>query len=152
MNFSQAQLNAIYALGIGYGTEGGRNPYAITVTTQGSTGGTYEALTGNRWGGTPYGNSGYTIGIVQFDFGVQPVGYSSQFVYIVAQWVRDQRLAAGKSPEEIAAPVFTVSDTDMITCLSTSAYDSGKTLAWMSDADRQLFRDWAAVPENQKWF
>ncbi len=47
MNWSYEKLKALYALGVGYGTESTKTPYAITVAA------TKNPTTGSFWGGTP---------------------------------------------------------------------------------------------------
>src|SRR5574343_1554530 len=66
----QARLNALGNLAdmyMGMATEGGRNPYVLTVSANKASGATW--INGNWWQGDPVGQSGYSLGVMQYDFG-----------------------------------------------------------------------------------
>jgi hypothetical protein len=52
---------------MGMRTEGGRTPYAMTVVANKAPGASYT--NGNWWQGDPVGQSGYSLGVMQYDFG-----------------------------------------------------------------------------------
>jgi len=61
------QLSNLAYLVMGMGTEGARNPYVVTVAANPKAGST--AYFGNAWQGDPIASSGYSLGVMQYDFG-----------------------------------------------------------------------------------
>jgi hypothetical protein len=60
------QLSNLSYLVMGMGTEGTRKPYVITVAANSAPGST--AYFGNAWQGNPIDKSGYSLGVMQYDF------------------------------------------------------------------------------------
>lgn len=89
MSFTQEQLRAIYAMAMGYGTEAGRMPYKLTVATDKT--------------GKPIDQSGYTVGVIQFDFGQQGAAKASRFVQMVKTWAAANGDNFGRTDAELVA-------------------------------------------------
>lgn len=128
MEFSQAQLNMIYSMAMGYGTEAGSTPYKLT----------YVSETG-KWGGAPYGKSGYSLGVIQFDFG-QHSSDVPDFVASVSAWIQKNNLTG-----------FSLPDTDIIKILQSNKTKEGG-FKLLSDQDRNIFSAYGQDLGNQKYF
>jgi hypothetical protein len=124
MKFTRDMQKTIYAMAVGYGTEGGRRPYKIT-----STYGWDEEIPPKG------GNPGYSVGIIQVDFGQQGPAAANGFVTAVSNWAKANNM-----------PGFSLPKADIVKMLMT------KPPKWFSPADRTLFDAYLAVPANQRRF
>lgn len=66
-NTALKHLGDLAYIVMGMRTEGGRTPYAMTVVANKAPGASYT--NGNWWQGDPVANSGYSLGVMQYDFG-----------------------------------------------------------------------------------
>ena len=126
MQFTQDKQRTIYAMAVGYGTEGGRTPYEITVSA-------------DHWGGTVKGNSGYSIGVIQFDFGQQSKAKATEFVNDVLAWANGRQFSESK---DVIIQKLVMRGTQL----------SGKENEWLCDADRRLFNEYLVVQANKQDF
>ena len=132
MSFTQEQLRAIYAMAMGYGTEAGRMPYKLTVPTDKT--------------GKPIDQSGYTVGVIQFDFGQQGAAKASRFVQMVKTWAASNGDNFGRTDAELVAILTSKGDS----LIKFESSPTGQTPT--EDQDRKLINAWLAEPGNQSVF
>lgn len=131
MSFTQEQLRAIYAMAMGYGTEAGRNPYSLNLVT-----------------GPNAGNSGYSVGVIQVDFGAQGEKVATNFLGLIKSWAIDtkQTVIIGGKPQQF----LDFQDSDIVKRL-VSNRDKGCVLS-LDEADKAIVNAWLAEPGNQSIF
>lgn len=125
MQFNSETLLAIYSLAMGYGTEGGATPYQLTVARNQS--------------GQPIGQSGYSMGVIQIDFGQQKQD-ASGFANTVQSWANANGI-----------PGFS-SISSVIAALQSNSATPNTGLIALNPSDQALINAWAAVPSNQTIF
>ncbi len=83
------RLGNLAYLVMGMRTEGGRTPYAMTVVANPAPGSTQ--INGNAWQGNPKDFSGYSLGVMQYDFGAfRNQANTTGFAQQVATWAQSQ--------------------------------------------------------------
>jgi hypothetical protein len=118
MEYTPENLRTLYVMGMGYGTEGGNTPYKITVCKR---------------NGAVYENSGYTIGVIQRDFGQMTEAEIGKFVDLVAKG---------------AGAKFSLDRNEIIRRLKTH----GSDLEDLPATDKKRINDFLVVPENRQKF
>lgn len=114
MNYTLQQLKVIYNFVMGYGTEAGATPYSLNNAQK--------------------GNSGWSVGVIQFDFHVNSSSDRQSFVDQVNSWLKS-------SSRSLSA--------NAITLLTNNAKTQ---LTQQEQNDKKLIDEFLADSNNQKWF
>lgn len=130
---------------MGMRTEGGRAPYLITVSANSAAGAIQDPVTGNWWQGDPISKSGYSLGVMQYDFGAfGNRANTNAFAQQIAGWAQSQgkTLDAG-SASGLAAQL----------ALRGGTTGQGLEVAgnWMSANDRDVINGYLATDAGQRW-
>lgn len=137
----QARLNALGNLAymyMGMATEGGRNPYVLTVSANKASGATW--INGNWWQGDPVGQSGYSLGVMQYDFGnFANASNTANFVSQIKAYAQSQGLSVS---DNLAAQ------------LAMKGGPGGKLEVasnWISTPDRDAINAYLSTDAGKQW-
>jgi hypothetical protein len=119
MQFDSATLLGMYALAMGYGTEGGATPYRLITPPL-----------------IPGTSSGYSMGVIQIDFGKQTQDINT-FVNAIEQWANQNGVAGLSSVVQVEGALASNIRTGLVA---------------LQQSDVNLINQWAAVPANQAYF
>ena len=114
MSYTLQQLKTIYGFVMGYGTEAGATPYSLN--------------------NPKVSGSGWSVGVIQFDFHVNEKSERQTFIDRVNSWAKP----SGKS---LSA--------DVMTFLASEAKSN---LTEAEKSNKKIIDEFLGVSENQKWF
>lgn len=128
MSYTLQQLKTIYGFVMGYGTEAGSNPYSLSDA---------EPKRDNA-------GSGWSVGVIQFDFRVNNDSYRQTFVDKVNTWAQlNNEKALSANVKDFLAGYAN----------STNQKETSQSAqAIQEKGDKALIDKFLVVPENQKWF
>lgn len=135
----RAELRAIVCFAVAIATEAGPTPQRLTVPSRGG------------YGGTPIGSGGYTLGVLQFDFGhngIEAMESNRSFAQALGEEI-NAWAAAVKRPR-LSMPVGPVrGELDFVRIIISNRRAGG--LVWLPRNDWDLVRAWGDSDRGRQW-
>jgi hypothetical protein len=143
---TKSEIGAITWYAMAYGTEAGPTPNRLTVAAQGG----YQ--------GAVIANSGYSLGIYQFDFsqrggkefpaGTNGLTYSQAFYDTLSSWATSEGRTLTLSRDAFASVMATHGGDQTF---QSNREKAGWPLQWLPQSDWNLVRDWGTTQGGREW-